>query len=33
MTYKFVNKPAVGFDIEEIVDFYKSINPELATKF
>lgn len=33
MSYSFVNKPAVNFDIEDIVDFYKSIKPELAIAF
>lgn len=33
MTHTFVNKPKVIFDIEAIVDYYKSINPELATAF
>ena len=33
MTPTFVNKPKVIFDIEVIVDYYKSINPELATAF
>lgn len=33
MSYTFVNKPAVTFDIEDVVDYYKSINPELATAF
>ncbi len=33
MSYSFVNKPAVTFDIEDIVDFYKSIKPELAIAF
>jgi plasmid stabilization system protein ParE len=33
MSYSFVNKPAVTFDIEDVVDYYASINPELATAF
>ena len=33
MSYSFVNKPAVTFDIEDIVDYYKSINYELANTF
>lgn len=33
MIHTFVNKPKVIFDIEDIVDYYKSINPELATAF
>jgi plasmid stabilization system protein ParE len=33
MTHAFVNKPKVIFDIEDIVDYYKIINPELATAF
>jgi len=33
MSYTFVNKPTVTYDIEDIVDFYISINPELATAF
>lgn len=31
MSYTFVNKPAVIYDIEDIVDYYISINIELAT--
>ena len=31
MNYTFVNKPAVTYDIEDIVDYYASINPELTT--
>lgn len=33
MSYSFVNKPAVAFDIEDIVGYYKIISPELANKF
>jgi plasmid stabilization system protein ParE len=33
MSYAFVNKPAVNYDIENIVDYYKNINPELSTAF
>lgn len=33
MSFTFVNKPAVTYDIEDIVDFYISINPELAIAF
>lgn len=33
MSYTFVNKPRVTNDIEDIVDYYVSINPELATAF
>ena len=33
MSYAFVNKPAVVFDIEDVVDYYKSINPDLAIAF
>jgi plasmid stabilization system protein ParE len=33
MSHTFVNKPKVIFDIEDIVDYYISINPELATAF
>jgi plasmid stabilization system protein ParE len=33
MIHTFVNKPKVIFDIGDIVDYYKSINPELATAF
>ncbi|WP_394758695.1 type II toxin-antitoxin system RelE/ParE family toxin [Flavobacterium sp.] len=33
MSHTFVNKPKVIFDIEDIVDYYKSINPELANAF
>ncbi|WP_269226474.1 type II toxin-antitoxin system RelE/ParE family toxin [Flavobacterium eburneipallidum] len=30
MSYNFVNKPNVNQDIEDIVVYYKNINPELA---
>lgn len=33
MSYAFVNKPKLIVDIEDSVDYYKSINPELATVF
>ena len=33
MSYSFVNKPAVNSDIEDAVDYYKTINPELAVAF
>jgi plasmid stabilization system protein ParE len=33
MSYTFVNKLTVTNDIEDIVDYYASINPELATAF
>lgn len=33
MSYGFVNKPAVIFDIQDIVDYYKNVNPELAIAF
>jgi plasmid stabilization system protein ParE len=33
MSYSFVNKPSVNFDIFDVVDYYKSIKPELAIAF
>ena len=33
MSYTLVNKPTVTNDIEVIVDYYISTNPELATAF
>lgn len=33
MNHSFVNKPKVIFDIEDVVDHYKTINPELANAF
>jgi plasmid stabilization system protein ParE len=33
MNYTFVNKPAVAYDIEDIINYYVNINPELATAF
>lgn len=33
MSYIFVNKPKVTYDIEDIVDYYVSINSELAIAF
>lgn len=30
MNYSFVNKPRVTYDIIDIVNYYKSINPKLA---
>jgi len=33
MSYSFVNKPSVNFDIIDVVDYYKSIKPELAIAF
>ncbi len=30
MSYSFVNRPAVRFDIIDATDYYKNINPELA---
>lgn len=33
MSYTFVNKPAVTYDIEDVVDYYSSIKPELAIAF
>jgi plasmid stabilization system protein ParE len=32
MSYTFVNKPAITYDVEDIVD-YASINSELSTAF
>lgn len=33
MSYSFVNRPSVKADITNAVDYYKSINPQLATQF
>jgi plasmid stabilization system protein ParE len=33
MSYNFVNKPAVVYDIEDVVDYYNKINPNLAISF
>jgi len=33
MSYIFVSKPIVAFDIADVVTYYKSINPELAKAF
>jgi len=33
MSYSFVNRPAVRFDIIDATDYYKDINPELAKQF
>ena len=33
MKRTFVSKPKVIFDIQDIVDYYGNINPELATDF
>ena len=33
MSYGFVNRPALTIDIQDIVDYYKNINPELAIAF
>lgn len=33
MSYTFVNKPALNYDIESIVDYYKNVNPKLALAF
>jgi plasmid stabilization system protein ParE len=33
MSYSFVNKPMVSHDIIDVVDYYKSIKPELAIAF
>jgi plasmid stabilization system protein ParE len=33
MSYTFVNKPAVTYDIEDITDYYASVNLQLATAF
>lgn len=33
MSYVFVNNPKLILDIEDSVDYYKSINSELATAF
>ena len=33
MSYNFVNKPLVVNDIEDVVDYYNKINPNLAISF
>jgi len=33
MSYSFVNKPSVNCEIIDVVDYYKSIKPELAIAF
>ena len=33
MSYSFVSRPAVSFDIINATDYYKKINPELAKQF
>ncbi len=33
MSYAIVNRPAVRTDIEDIVNYYKNINPKLAQQF
>lgn len=33
MNYVFVNKPDVIYDIQDIVDYYKNINRQLANAF
>ena len=33
MSYFIVNKPLVTIDIEDIVDYYKAISPNLAHQF
>ncbi|MVN21163.1 type II toxin-antitoxin system RelE/ParE family toxin [Mucilaginibacter arboris] len=33
MSYTFVNRPAVSLDIISAVNYYKSINPQLAKQF
>lgn len=33
MSYFFVSRPSVRFDIIEATEFYKNINPELAKQF
>lgn len=33
MSYSFVNKPSVNCDIIDVVDYYKSIKPDLAIAF
>jgi plasmid stabilization system protein ParE len=33
MSYVFVNKPSVAYDIQDIVDYYKIINSNLAIAF
>jgi plasmid stabilization system protein ParE len=33
MNYKFVNRPAVRFDIINALEYYNKINPELSKQF
>lgn len=33
MSYSFVHRPSVRFDIIDATDYYKNINPELAKQF
>jgi plasmid stabilization system protein ParE len=33
MNYTFINRPNVKVDIEQAIEYYKSINPILAKKF
>lgn len=33
MSYSFVNKPSVNCDIIDVVDYYKSLKPDLAIAF
>jgi len=33
MRYKVINRPFVRQDIQEAIDYYKNISPELAAKF
>lgn len=33
MSYSFINRPSVRFDIIEAVGYYKKINPEIAKQF
>lgn len=33
MSYNFINKPLVVNDIEDVVDYYNKINPNLAISF
>jgi len=33
MSYVFINRPAVSEDIIEAINYYKKINPNLASQF
>jgi len=33
MSYVFINRPTVGGDIYEAINYYKKINPNLASQF